>query len=141
MTPRPLHRWKSFWFGIFILISLGWLWSWGRTHSDSAAARLGKQTWHGIVSSDGLLHWYQETTRPGTIHSRNFSFNSHTTQVQRWFPQPPIVTGHLANPPSTVTYVGIAHWLLILLFLLPWSAFLIWRRRRMSRLLDSPSPS
>jgi len=26
MTPRPLHRWKSFWLGILVLGFLGWAW-------------------------------------------------------------------------------------------------------------------
>jgi len=26
MSPRPLHRWKSFWLGLLVLIFLGWAW-------------------------------------------------------------------------------------------------------------------
>jgi|GEM_PF-5335040 len=26
MTPRPFHRWKSFWIGIFVIASLCWSW-------------------------------------------------------------------------------------------------------------------
>jgi hypothetical protein len=32
----------------------------------------------------------------------------------------------------------VPHWFLILLFLLPWTTFLVWRARRMMRLADSP---
>lgn len=142
MTRRPIHHWKTLWLGLFILISLVWLWSSGRSHVATAAAHLGRQTWHGIVSSDGCLSWYMEVTRPGTIHSRHFDFNSSsTTRTQPWFPSPPIVTGHQVHPVGTVTYLGIAHWLLTLLFLLAWSTLLLWRRWRMHRLLDSPSHS
>ena len=48
---------------------------------------------------------------------------------KEWFP-PCIETTNVILGGS----VAIAHWFLILLFLLPWTTWLVWRSRRMKRL-------
>ena len=32
MTPRPFYRWKSFWFGLLVLVFLGWVWADSQRH-------------------------------------------------------------------------------------------------------------
>jgi hypothetical protein len=136
MTRRPIYRWKSFRLGVLVLGLLGWLLLWGRTHSD-LAVRLGKETWYGIVSSDGYLYGYIEVSSSGSFHARDFTFNSSTTRAEPRASQPLIVIVSRANPPTSVNSVGVAPWLLVLGFALPWTSFLAWRWRRMRRLGSS----
>jgi hypothetical protein len=34
MTPRPIHRWKSFWLGLFVAGFLAWAW-WDSSRNDT----------------------------------------------------------------------------------------------------------
>jgi len=138
MTPRPLHRSKTLWFGILILASLLWIWARGRNHYDFANFRIGARTWHGISSSGGYL-WY--THQSNGSGSRLVEFASFPLgRSQDWFPTA-FKQEHGKNPLGTrYTDSGIAHWLFILLFLIPWAALLTWRSNRLKSLAAAPIP-
>ena len=60
--------------------------------------------------------------------------------LMKWIQEPASTTGEPRFPKAVnwETYdrqiqVTVAHWFLILVFLLPWTAFLLWRHRRMKR--------
>jgi hypothetical protein len=46
MTPRPLHKWKSFWLGILVLGFLGWAWMRGRDHCDTMTVFFRNSYWY-----------------------------------------------------------------------------------------------
>jgi hypothetical protein len=129
MTPRPLHRWKSLWFGLPVLAFLGWGW---------------------LVSTEAIrgASWFPS--------ERGAILWNHGGEVSMFLGEcpPDMGTGFeawtlLENGPWFAPAVGaldsqsgilfsIAHWLLILLFLLIWAGFLAWRVRRMKRLAAAP---
>ena len=41
MKPRPLYRWKSFWFGVLIIVFLVWGWIRSSTHADYLSWKQG----------------------------------------------------------------------------------------------------
>lgn len=133
MTPRPFHRWKSFWLGVLVLIFLGWAWvrsidcrdvaSWGEAHG-------GRGILLSQRDSEVLITWNSSkiiaVVAPGfSVSSVKLNPRSHTVLARAitWqeSPEYPLLTA------------SIAHWFIILLFLLPWTTFLLWRHRRMKR--------
>lgn len=135
MSPRPLHRWKSFWLGLLVLIFLGWAWQRSIRHLDS----------FGIANSagsvGGLVYQRDSTvilTAPGTMRilpgTRLFTILLPYPRNYPLIP-PPLSVGRNASQPYHT--IIIAHWLLVLLFFVPWVGFLLWRVRRMRRLAGS----
>jgi hypothetical protein len=134
MLPRPFHRWKSFWLGVLVLIFLGWAWvrsihchdvaSWGEAHG-------GRDILLSQRDSRVLITWNSSTliaaAPPGFSVSRvkmNPRSNTIFPRAITWqeLPEYPLQTA------------SFAHWFLILLFLIPWTAFLLWRARRLKHL-------
>jgi len=126
MTPRPVIRWKSFWFGILVLGFLGWAWvrsyqaydflSW-RIFSGASPLCFGQVAGDVAVGMGG----------PG--------FADSLAYVQLPIHGKPVETDPVwIIKTNSSSGVGMAHWVLILLFFVPWSAFLAWRWRRQRNL-------
>jgi len=132
MSRRPLYRWKSFWLGVIALGFLAWAalrsmtWydglSWQHSDAKTLGAIYSSQISGGVRISwdnydafgeDGMSHWSEES-----------GFLPFDDYGSRLFP-----AGLVMEERS----VQIAHWVLILLFLIPWAAFLAWRWRRLTR--------
>ena len=128
MHSRPLHRWKSFWLGLLVLIFLGWAW-W------TSMNRITVFTW---TASNGVRQlqlfnydakagcWIGENVyrRTAGFHWDQRKYEAEEKQDGIWF-----------EPDGAMTKEGssglqFAHWFLILLFLVPWAGFLLWRVRR-----------
>jgi len=138
MLPRPIHKWKTLWLGLLILVFLTWAWARSISHIDYASARLTPYTWCGIVSSEaclscGISHY------TSTGSSTNFDYASLTDSAKPWFPQPIQIT-HFDSHSSTRTFYSIAHWLITLLFLLTWSSLLLWRWKKSKRPTSPQTP-
>lgn len=129
MTPRPLYRWKSFWFGILVLGFLGWAWVRSMGHLDCVLWASGDGT-HEI---DLLQHEGEVSVFRGSnyvIHPRGFEFSTDEFSLDgAWFGRF-VEVERRPNGPT----VSIAHWLLILLFVVPWSGWPAWRWRKIKRL-------
>jgi hypothetical protein len=130
MPPRPIRRWKSFWFGIVVLAFLGWGWMRSLHHIDGVLwmtkhfeITAGQGPGGLFLNGDGhpfplsLCQWIHEPAAPG----------------EPWFP-----TAVNGETYSAMIQLTVSHWFLILLFLIPWTAFLLWRVRRMKRLAAGP---
>jgi hypothetical protein len=130
MSPRPVHRWKSFWFGVLVLAFLGWAWLRSMDVRDSASWRS-----HGGQSCCEVSNYHGEVGLvwgdPGTVglYLPGIAFFSDSDSGDDWFP-----IASLFSLEEDMSVLLLAHWFLILLFLLPWTAFLFWRIRRMKRL-------
>jgi len=136
MTPRSIIRWKSFWFGILVLGFLGWAWVRSMKVREGVAFVNAESR---LILSHSVGHcelfvapgWY-EKTGPELFSGEPMPWN-----IVKWFQpwaaieRPTVEEGSL---------VQVAHWLLILLFLIPWSAFLAWRWRRqnLTKAHDAP---
>ena len=133
MFPRPFHRWKSFWLGLLVLVFLGWSWvmsvryfdsfSWG----DRSIAR-------GVIvrqkDSQVELAWTRKSA-PANLVPRGWShlrLKHPELRKSRFFPAA-FSSGHISS--EWFGSAAVAHWFLILLFLVPWAGFLVWRVRRM----------
>jgi hypothetical protein len=128
MTPRPVYRWKSFWLGVWVLGFLGWAWErsnvrreyieWVTATGGTIAGQYEGCMW---FYRGGVPAFYSEGLRAGGDEA---SFEGRCFEG-RWFPraaQCEAGEGYLS--------ISIAHWFLILLFLVPWLAFLFWRVRK-----------
>ena len=142
MTPRPIHRWPSFWLGIFILTFLSWAWVRSQSHRDCVRYNSGHAgTWYDIECSSGRI-WCGKTTdlipRPPLTE---FIFAENPDP--HWFP-PHFhhKTKTTRTPGGTIihTDTSIAYWFLIVLFLVAWAAFLTWRWRRIQTLTKPQLP-
>ena len=121
-TPRRLIRWKSFWLGILVLGFLGW--AWVRSMSIQSICSFGR--WRvsqhgGMVAAD-----------VNDVTIRTSSFHEDPYDLDPEWPTPAFVYGRAAE--FGENWFGISHWFLILLFLIPWSAFLAWRWNKQRKL-------
>ena len=127
MFPRPFHRWKSFWLGVLVLVFLGWGWGRSQQHLDGflwMAKRFHFSA--GQIAGRVEIAW----SRSDGAWGRDFL----------WAHEAAAVTGEPRFPKAVnwETYPGkmqltMAHWFLILLWLVPWSALLGWRYLRMQQ--------
>ena len=142
MTPRPIHHWKTFWLGLFVLAFLGSSWikssngssslTWLSARKDKAAVA-GQR--HGLVKFEYYAHPHPTALRTG------LSIRSETGDHPRTWIQPAIAS---YNKDNDGWEISIAHWLIILLYLIAWLTTITWWHRRQRRLLEShaspPSP-
>lgn len=125
---RPLHRWKSFWFGVIMLGFLGWAWVRSMSHRDSVDLWIGANSW-GFHSVGGQVE-IERVRLPSSLGwISRFQVDSDDGHGfgQEWFP--PAVT-HVRVGSDWIFWTA-AWWLLVLLFLVPWISFLVLRRRRL----------
>jgi hypothetical protein len=122
---RPLYRWKSFWLGVLVIAFLGWAWVGSMHYTESVSFVDGGR---GIVA----------THRPGSIEVLSAEvdpFLSEGLNSSKW---PVEAYFRYKVFPAAVSFdpygAEVAHWFLILLFLLPWSGWLAWRWRKIKRL-------
>lgn len=143
MTPRPIHRLKTFWFGLFILTALAWAWTLSISHSHFASLRTGPITWRGFSSTRGQITYssatYKNTTYFDPSRTSTGSFRFGPTYPRIWFP-PALKLGPTSDPTSDGYKCAIAYWLITLLFLISWSSLLLWRRRKPKHLTPPQAP-
>jgi hypothetical protein len=125
MPPRPLYRWKSFWFGVLVIAFLGWAWVRSNYYVETVSFRAPAVSKTGIVGNwSNKLHLRCRSSNWGEPEGLNV--RSHReVRVSHWFPE---------AVDESWPGVSIAHWFLLLLFLVPWAGWLAWRWRRLSRL-------
>lgn len=141
MPPRPLHHWKSFWLGLLVLIFLGWAWVRSMHHVDDIyyEPSTSSKTW-GATSGLGavLLTWEVHPFPPNGLNFDSYPVKpSWPTNI--WFPKA-ITLQERGTGGSQYKGIAIAHWFLILLFLVAWAGFLFWRVRRMRSAGEMPPP-
>jgi hypothetical protein len=156
MTPRPLYRWKSFWLGLFVVMSLGWAW-WDSTrwvtsfhYGESSLRHAGSGICLAGRLTSSLPDWSREPISYAIWEEVRFDAPEifrHSEKVDAYsyyYPIDPLtdtpaprnaaaahfdVAIYFSNGAEWAIY--IPHWLLILLFFVPWTGFLAWRWRRM----------
>lgn len=124
--PRPVLRWKSFWFGILILGFLGWAWIMSnQPFQQGFNMRIPGRHWLFCTSSEGgvCLHWVEIENPAAMVVSSGRSSRT----AARWFPgfQRPRIGPH--------TGLTIPHWALCYAFAFSWGTVLAWRRIRLWR--------
>ena len=125
MTVRPLHRWKSFWLGVLVLGFLGWAWVRSRSWLDGFLWVSGSNLMTGGQHA-GAVSWAWDSSRLPFLDP-----------LFEWRHEPVSSVGEPLIPRALVweTYPGqaqltVAHWFLMLVFLMSWAGFLAWRWRR-----------
>ena len=127
MTLRPLYRWKSFWFGILILLFLAWGWIRSMGSGDYIAIDGKLEELARLDQSGGYIAVVWESDTPIFSLPEMPVAWMFGRDHARWFPK---AFKH-DSPVDGWRSVAIAHWCLILLFLLTWGAWLAWRWRRL----------
>lgn len=129
MPPRPIYRWKSFWLGIFILAFLGWGWIRATGHVEGVVwMRKGLMVTAGHGYGQVDLSW-DPSRVPSPLDMFQPFHELITDKDPRWFPK--AVNWEYYKP--QVIQTQIAYWLIILVFLLLWSAWLLLHGRRERR--------
>ncbi len=139
MILRPFHRWKSFWLGLLVLAFLGWAWVRSMHHTNQFSYKTSSisTTWFGYSNFGSLAlgSWMDPFDRVG-LNIDSVGTNALPPWGRVWFPE----AANLEWSGDDRT-LSIAHWFLILLFLIPWSAFLGWRYQRLRRIArENPTP-
>ncbi|MEK7953653.1 hypothetical protein [Luteolibacter soli] len=151
MPPRPLHRWKSFWFGVLVFSFLGW--SWMASIEKPGGIAIGTPVLEAGMAYTGGSMVLFSSGPPGSFGIGLFSYPMAPEPT--WFPSgieaqysrshgvSETTHGTLPSGAQTISiscgfssthcHVRVAHWLLIPFFLLIWSGFLFYRYRRTER--------
>lgn len=133
MTPRPFHRWKSFWFGVLILAFLVWAWASSVGSRTEVLLQWDAYKNLSLIQANGRFLCVRYDGWNQTLGVRKPKLSHHPLPEARWWQ--PAVSIKETNPSEIPGwFLTVAHWFLILLFLILWTAFLVWRNRRMKRL-------
>jgi hypothetical protein len=131
MTARPIHRWKSFWLGVLVLSFLGWAWvrSMHRIDEISYKVPTSSRSWGACTGFGAVLMGCSDD--PFAPDGLRFSSSrANPDWGTTWFPDAILLEG---GADESWQNFSIAHWFLILLFLVSWTGFLLRRVRRMRR--------
>lgn len=132
MTTRPFYRWKSFWLGLLVLVFLGWGWERSTRYRDKVAINF-ENALHTCELRSGSgtteLVW-QELPAPSSGWSL-IEVETSPIRRRRWFAE--------AGEIEVGYWLGLecAYWLLALLFLILWSAWLFWHWKREQKKLTA----
>jgi hypothetical protein len=119
MHPRPLHRWKSLWFGVLFIAFLAWAWARSMNHGFIFVPWRKAGTVVGSYGGLARVSLYEPVSSfPAGIHPYVPSLPG------RWFPDLLVVSS--AGRETTLL---LSYWFIILLFLVPWLGWLAWRWR------------
>lgn len=140
ITPRPLHRWKSLWLGILVLISLLWAWRESVCWETTVSYRRFDLSHAG--SGICLSHWAPASARSSPLQYRHDSIpfpfhwwsqavfpapeillrNGHHHQVVHYYEEDPTAPDLTINPRNAAA----AHFMSILHDATPgsWSIFI-----------------
>lgn len=132
MRPRPIHRWKSFWFGLLVLVFMGWAWVRAISFSEKinwVPPNSGDYITIGQSGGRVVIDWGNDP-----LFDRNLSIYRQPSKSTFYLGAPVLRKGEHQG-----WELSFAHWFLVLLFLVPWLSFLAWRWRRMNRHDDSRS--
>lgn len=141
MHPRPIHRWKSFWLGLLVLIFLGW--AWVRSTRLDDGIRWFNWDWGIMIGQGPEGVGLYGGDRPIFLDDglQFWSVPAHAPAAE-WFGRPFFYDSwpafQIHGNAVLASNLQLAHWFLILLFLVPWIGFLLWRVRRMRRAGEMP---
>jgi hypothetical protein len=129
MTPRRLYRWKTFWLGVLVLAFLGWAWIRSMGYVDGIV-------WmrHGVMVSVGQAYGgfdfsWDPSRAPSGLQMFQPFHETITGPGERWLPK--AVNWEYYDP--RIIQVQVAYWLIILVFLFLWSAWLVLHGKRERR--------
>lgn len=125
MPPRPLHRWKSFWLGIVVLALLGGGWVRSRSYTDGFFWLPQRFTLTAYQSAGQIGFAWDYSHPPGPVSIFEWIHDPISSASEPWFPKPVVPEVY-----DRQFQFSIAHWFLMLLFLITWAAFLSSRVRR-----------
>jgi hypothetical protein len=137
---RPLYRCKSLWLGLLMLVFLGWGWKRSVHYYDVASygeASGGRGVSLSQRDSKVIVTWVPAKS-PAAFAPRLRWFSVMMNERNH-----PIFPGifsedaALQHFPSSFQWFYLPYWFLMLLFLIPWAAFLAWRWRRVKQLTAS----
>lgn len=130
MTPRPLYRWKSFWFGGLVIAFLGWAWARSMNHRDAVYVQLVGKLW---ANNCVMGKFTIERSEHGRIMASDWGIRFSSEPFPGYDFPVPAALKRIGEENVFETWM-IAHWFLILFFLVPWSGWLAWRWREIKRL-------
>ena len=119
-VARSLYRWKTFWFGLFIILSLAWAW-WDSHRYSSEIFWIGRG---GLYSGAGDIGISL------VIHPSPEPFEIRTTRM----PLPEFIHASLL---THFENHSLPHWLLFESSVFLWFLLLGWRTRRHRRIEQS----
>ena len=132
MTPRPIYRWRSFWLGILVLGFLGWAWIGSMTIPRGYYWYTGRGNFFVVGQSEGSF-LFRKGENVGRATGIGAWHDPHATPSS-WFP--PAVVWKKDHEGSGTWLLSLSCLAVILLFSVPWSAFLVARFQKQRLLTE-----
>ena len=129
MPARSLYRWKSFWLGALVIAFLAWGWVRSMGHVDGVTwMRKGIMVTAGHAYGQVDFSW-DPSRAPSSLEMFQAFHEPITEPGDPWFKN--AVNWEYYEP--QIFQVQVAYWLIILVFLLLWSAWLFLHGKRERR--------
>jgi hypothetical protein len=122
MSPRPIHRWKSFWLGLFAAGFLAWAWWDSHTH-ETIAYRAGWTRTTYLYRASGETTIAQGPSLLFDVSGKSWGYIHQELPLLPpvWELSDDVRRITIADPLVFFTYLGL------------WSAWLAWHGRREQR--------
>jgi len=126
MKPRPIYRWKSFWLGVLVLVSLGWAWAGSIRCARGVAWSRGDLAVFALVW-DGTVGIGKDDGMGRVLGFAHWNLADRPLLPEAAFPNV------IRDPKSQRVQFQLPFALLHFLVAVLWSAWLIWHWRREQR--------
>ena len=139
MMPRPVVRWKSFWLGVLLLGFFGWasVRSFEGTDGISFVQRHGLSLFvehrYGRVIAVCDRDYFRARGIKMRMAGPGLSFTGSRLSGSGKPRSIPLLPAFRVVSGESVTRLVVTYWFLVLLFLVPWLAFLFWRVRKQKK--------
>jgi len=133
MRSRSIVRWKSFWLGILVLVSL--VWGWMSTRTEQAMLYCVANEWiYAAASGSGSVN-IAIHPQAGMPFEWGFDRTPSLAEDLPWF-APAFENGWIwEGPKGAEGYVAVGYWVVVLGFVVLWGGFLMWRWRRVGKVM------
>ncbi|MCW1924994.1 hypothetical protein OKA05_20695 [Luteolibacter arcticus] len=128
MLPRPFHRWKSFWLGLFVLGFLSWAW-WDSLGTDTRVTHAGPNTAWQVSRMDG--HTAFVAGRPAII-AKIPGWSFHREKKRRSMAE--LTNDWRRSRHADVRYFTIPDIIIVVPCFAAWLNWIAWRMWRSQRL-------
>ena len=127
MKPRPIHRWKSFWLGLSVVLFLAWAWLDSYHGLSECFLKLGNREAQ-FSRAKGVTYVYLRqgdtyltSLPPGEFQLETSRLPAYWPNIWEWLEKYGAPQARIPDAPIFYSYLGL------------WSGLLAWHRRRMRR--------
>jgi hypothetical protein len=127
MRPRPVYRWRSFWLGLLMLTSVGWMWA-RSTYSNERIAVTGRDVDTTYIELRGgrfrVSSWRERSGQAFEVDRASWPYVGQPENIPVW------ALWDWDDNYQMDRWIAFPMWFPFVGILVPWGGWLVWRWRR-----------